>query len=105
MSIMHTIDEQLDVGLEDILVFVETGVHVVADLLKLLQDVDRRLLVACWRVLQIGKCAMKLEGLVVIVDETSGDVVNKWDIGQTFEDQRGVEERVTCISKVSATLR
>lgn len=96
MRIMHTVDEQLDVRLEDILVLVEPSVDIVSYLLQFLQDIDWRLLVAFWRVLQIREGALELEGLVVIVDEANGYIINERDVRQAFENVGCVEERISC---------
>ena len=72
MGIVQRVNDELQVGLEGILIRVVTISDILLDLLQALKHVDGGLLVALRGVLEIGERALELERRIIIVDEASG---------------------------------
>lgn len=96
MSIVETLHQMLNIGLECILIRVCTGRNVRLDTLELLCKVHRRLLVGCWGGSEVGQGALKLHCGVVIVEEAQRHSLVERHANKTFESIRCVEEIVSC---------
>lgn len=85
VGIVQRKDQELQVCFKDILIFVVPGRYVLLDLLQALKNVDGRLLVSLRGIPEICERALKLEGGVVVVDETRRHRVVEGDACQAFD--------------------
>ena len=54
MSIVHRVDEKLQIGLEGILVFIRSRINVLLDEFQSLEHIGGRLLISLWGILEIS---------------------------------------------------
>jgi hypothetical protein len=85
VSIVNLVDEKLNLGFKDVLVLIEPGIDFALDLPQLLDHIDGGLLVAFGGCLEQLKCALKLQSLVVVLDEARSNRGVKGNVLQTLE--------------------
>ena len=90
---MSLLDEILQSGLESILVLEDTVVDIQLDLAQTVEKIDGRLLIACWWIFQICRCALELKSIGVISQELSRNAGVEGYTGETVECLLGSEDQ------------
>lgn len=96
MPIVHRIHDLLEIRFKVILIRIRPGIDFVLDLLQLPDNIDRRLLVPCRRVLKVRKGALELYGLVPVCDETGRNCGNEGNTCETFVRICCGEDLIAC---------
>lgn len=82
---------------EGVLIWKERVVYILLYFFKTSDQVNRRLLIARWRVFKIFQVALKLESIVIIFEKSTRDGGIEWYAGKTVVDLFSVKDSICAV--------
>ncbi len=66
MSVVGGDYQLLQSSLESVLIWKDSSIDIFLDLVEATEQIRRRLLIACWRILYVGRITLELKGIIIV---------------------------------------